>query len=542
MRTGSISPMKDAASSKFSVLKTQQFNTDTYNTVSQLPKHLKMSIIRDGEILANAPQWCEEIWKTMRKNDFATKGSLNLPIIENIYNIHPKKFEKMLGVHNGTELFEIMDADQNGSINEDEQVLLFSVIKEKMVKVSDDLCNIQEYIRYRDMMKAVRKIEVQISRYQDFLRKKIYQSEAAIYHQIGEARFEEFYAYYEEEFKQFNTYSLERISTLRDQHEEQLNVLIDKLDRAVVALKFKPKPTLKEYQTQEKLVSIDERVEEAMNFRKELKDLEVSEAQRINRLRIENIERQKNTLLIEQSKEMKHLESKMSNEENKLIIRMKRDFDVLMKKTHLHENEIKKIQGLAAKYAMQKALNDGELKRMKAKSKKMNDILVSVNGSSTGGIMGMTSNRSPVSLPPFNGSHGTGMTKRGSHFHNSITLNSTDMSNKTNTEYAKQLTKSPNVISFHLKKSYGEEPPVSAKPVNYANEDKLSHKKVEIYLVNKIEKKDEIPPLTSLYDEFLRPIERSNEEKGSKMTAEEKKRTRQFINEKLNGDKKIAAV
>jgi len=26
------------------------------------------------------------------------------------------------------------------------------------------------------------------------------------------------------------------------------------------------------------------------------------------------------------------------------------------------------------------------------------------------------------------------------------------------------------------------------------------------------------------------------------MTAEEKKRTRQFINEKLNGDKKIAAV
>jgi len=243
-----------------------------------------------------------------------------------------------------------------------------------------------------------------------------------------------------------------------------------------------------------------------MNFRKELKDLEVSEAQRINRLRIENIERQKNTLLIEQSKEMKHLESKMSNEENKLIIRMKRDFDVLMKKTHLHENEIKKIQGLAAKYAMQKALNDGELKRMKAKSKKMNDILVSVQGSGTGGVTGMTATRSPVSLPPFQSGFGTG--KRGSNFHNSVTLNSTDMSNKTNTEYAKQLTKSPNVISFHLKKSYGEEPPVNAKPVNYANEDKLSHKKVEIYLVNKIEKKDEIPPLTSLYDAFLRPIEK----------------------------------
>jgi len=57
MRTsvGSASPIKDAASSKFSVLKTHQFNTDTYNTVSQLPKHVKMSIIRDGEILVLFP-------------------------------------------------------------------------------------------------------------------------------------------------------------------------------------------------------------------------------------------------------------------------------------------------------------------------------------------------------------------------------------------------------------------------------------------------------------------------------------------------------
>jgi len=325
-----------------------------------------------------------------------------------------------------------------------------------------------------------------------------------MYNQIGESYFEEFYANYEEEFKQFQAYSLERTAQLRAQHDDQLNNLIDKLDRAVVALKFKPKTQLKEYQTQEKLVSIDERVEEAMNFRKELKDLEVSEAQRINRLRMENIDKQRNKLLIEQNKEMKHLESKLSNEENKLIIRMKRDFDVLMKKTHLYENEIKKIQGLAAKYAMQKALNDGELKRMKAKSKKMNDILVSTQGTSNGGAS--PGGKGSVTLPPF--TTGGKPEKRTSQFHNSITLNSIDMTNKINLEYAKSLVKSSNVISFHLKKSYGEDPPVNAKPVNYANEDKLSHKKVEIYLVNKNEKKDEIPPLILLYNEFLKFIEK----------------------------------
>jgi len=454
-----------------------------------------------------------------------------LPIVENIYDLHPKKFEKMLNVHSGKELFEIMDSDQDGSVNEDEQILVFSVIKEKMIKLADDLCHIQEYLRYRDLMKAVRKLEQQIAKYQDLLRNKIYKTEVDRYHQIGEAEFEDFYEYYENEFKKLNTYSLERESSLRAQHEEILNNLIDRLDRACVAVKFKPKTQLKEYQIQEKLVSIDERVEEAMNFRKELKDLEVSEAQRINKLRIQNIEKQTKELEAEQRKEMIHLQSKLNNEENKLIIKMKRDFDVLTKKTHLHENEIKKIQGLAAKYAMQKALHDGELKRMKAKSKKMNDILILNQGTSNGSV----NNRSPT----MTGGNSSAEKVNKKSLQYSATLNATDLTNKQNTEFVKSLVKSPNVVKFHLKKSYGEEPPVNVRPVNYANEDKLSHKKVEIYLNKKIEKKDEIPNLTSLYDEYLRPIEVPEEDKLEKMSVDEKRRTRQFINEKLNGDRKI---
>lgn len=46
-----------------------------------------------------------------------------------------------------------------------------------------------------------RKLEVQIAKYQDFLRQKIYTSELDIYKKIGEMKFEEFYEYYEEEFK-----------------------------------------------------------------------------------------------------------------------------------------------------------------------------------------------------------------------------------------------------------------------------------------------------------------------------------------------------
>jgi len=75
---------------------------------------------------------------------------------------------------------------------------------------------------------------------------------------------------------------------------EQLNM---KLDRAVEASKIKPSAKLKEMQDNEKLVAINERIEEAMNYRKELKDLEIKEQERVERLRRENQEQQRKKLV-----------------------------------------------------------------------------------------------------------------------------------------------------------------------------------------------------------------------------------------------------
>ena len=48
-----------------------------------------------------------------------------------------------------------------------------------------------------------------------------------------------------------------------------------KLDSHAENVKIKPKATLKEMQKNEKLVAVNERVEEAQNYRKELKILEI---------------------------------------------------------------------------------------------------------------------------------------------------------------------------------------------------------------------------------------------------------------------------
>ena len=55
-------------------------------------------------------------------------------------------------------------------------------------------------------------------------------------------------------------------------------------------------------QNNEKLVAINERIEEAMNYRKELKDLEVQEALRVEKLRNQNAEKQRAALRAQQVK------------------------------------------------------------------------------------------------------------------------------------------------------------------------------------------------------------------------------------------------
>jgi len=72
--------------------------------------------------------------------------------------------------------------------------------------------------------------------------------------------------------------------------------LEEKLGRAVEAAKIKPTLKLKDMQTSEKLVAVNERVEEAQNYRKELKILEVHEAERVERMRQQNADKQRRAL------------------------------------------------------------------------------------------------------------------------------------------------------------------------------------------------------------------------------------------------------
>lgn len=73
-------------------------------------------------------------------------------------------------------------------------------------------------------------------------------------------------------------------------------MLNEKLGRAVEASKIKPDAKLRVMQHNEKLVAVNERIEEAINYRNELSKLEISEAERVAKLREESADKQRKNL------------------------------------------------------------------------------------------------------------------------------------------------------------------------------------------------------------------------------------------------------
>lgn len=172
----------------------------------------------------------------------------------------------MLKIKSFQDFWEVFDEDnviaiikKDGYLNEDDQILIFSAIKERMQRIANELCKIQEYALFKELMKEVRRLENNIAKYQHHLRSNIYKGEMNLYHEIGQQYLDEFYEKYNGEFEKFNFYREERLRTMKLQHLEETKRLEDRLSKPTELVKFKPKKKLKEYQTQEKLVSIDER-------------------------------------------------------------------------------------------------------------------------------------------------------------------------------------------------------------------------------------------------------------------------------------------
>jgi len=131
----------------------------------------------------------------------------------------------LLRIQTASDFVDVFDMDRDGFLNEDEQILIFSLIKTKMQLLARELCNILEYQMFKELMREVRQLEQDIVEYQDELRKNIQEKQLTEYVKIGDEKLKEFYDDWERHFTEFENESLQKIEDLKMEHEMQMEAL-----------------------------------------------------------------------------------------------------------------------------------------------------------------------------------------------------------------------------------------------------------------------------------------------------------------------------
>lgn len=237
----------------------------------------------------------------------------------------------------------------------------------------------KKYDLYKDMMKEVRGIEQLIVKYQNELRKNVHKKQMDDYIKIGEEIKSDFEYKWNKKFINLNEKSKKELK------EKEYNLRLDKEDKYKTELnkilnqtKIKPSNKVRVLQNQEKLVAINERIEEAANYRNELKVIEKKDEARLKRLNENLVKNLKKELDREEKKEMNKLINRLDYEKNKLTINKNTKTNILNKQINLHVNDIKRIQNQLSNIYLDVAKKSDEMNRAKERQRQTNKVLSAI--------------------------------------------------------------------------------------------------------------------------------------------------------------------
>ena len=311
----------------------------------------------------------------MRRADFRKEGILNEANIQIIYENKKKLINNLLKINSVREFLLVFDDDQDGFLNEDEQILVFTIIAKRIQLIAEELCQNKKYELFKDLMKEVRNIEAQINRYQNELRQNVHKKQLDNYIEIGREMQTEFNDNWDQKMMAFHNRANKNIEEYQKELKEQLNTYYQNEAAKIHALNLKPNHQIRLLSNQEKLVANNERVEEAVNFRNELVRLVKKDNERLERTKQDMLRNLNKKINKSEKKEMNKITDRLSKERDNLFISRNKETDILNKKINLHISDIVRIQNSLSNMYLKIGSKDDELYREKQRQKKTNETL-----------------------------------------------------------------------------------------------------------------------------------------------------------------------
>ena len=311
----------------------------------------------------------------MRRADFRKEGILNEANIQIIYQNKKKIINLLLKITSVSEFISVFDDDQDGFLNEDEQILVFTIIKKRIQIIAEELCHLKKYELYKDLMKEVRLIEAQINKYQNELRQNVHKKQLDNYINIGKEIQDEFNENWDMKMMTFQKKSQNNIEEYKAELKSQIDSYYQTEANKIQNMNLKPNHQIKLLSNQEKLVANNERVEEAVNFRNELNKLQKKDNERLARTKRDMLRNLSNKIMKTEAKEMIKINDRLSKEKDNLFIARNKETDVLAKQINLHISDIVRIQNSLSNMYLSIGKKEDELMREKERKRKTNETM-----------------------------------------------------------------------------------------------------------------------------------------------------------------------
>ena len=261
----------------------------------------------------------------MRRADFRKEGILNEANIQIIYDSKRKAINNLLKINSVEDFLSVFDSDQDGFLNEDEQIMVFTIIAKRIQIIAQELCDLKKYELFKDLMREVRAIENQINRYQNELRQNVHKKQLDDYVNIGKEMQNEFDYNWDKKMDDFDDKAQKDISNYEQCLKKEIDNYYQDEAAKINAMKLKQNYKIKLLQNQEKLVANNERIEEAINFRNELNYIQKRDEERLEKTKIDMLNNLNKKINTAEQKEMQKIIQHTNKERDKLTINRNKD-------------------------------------------------------------------------------------------------------------------------------------------------------------------------------------------------------------------------
>ena len=263
--------------------------------------------------LLQAPELCRAVWQSLGR--FGSK--LDLHDAAELFHMQVQAFQTLLQVYSPEELLALVDEDDDGVLDEDDQLLIFTLVRERLRSAVNDLNDSRHYVLSQQLAGKARELERDISFYQEKLRHRLYQQEYKVLEARHRSRQRSLDSSWEQKVAQASKRSDLQLKALTLAHKQQLLQLDRTFNYSREQRRVKPRETLRQLQHEERVAAATEAFAQAQYLQRTVSKQQASDSSRAAQQVRRHLELRERTLRKQQAVQLqyaqqraqKHLES-----------------------------------------------------------------------------------------------------------------------------------------------------------------------------------------------------------------------------------------